>query len=274
MDESVIQILNVVFGWILWGILVFYVILMAWACRAYTNPGDKNLFKCTLQWANIIQAVFFLVVTILFLIFRWNKLHILWVIPVIFLCSNFFVAYNVPIFSPLIIYITKVYLSIILIGRNLEGGFDELLYAGNFKRGQLGIERRYEIIRHLAEKRIQFDSKLSDEEKSNRILNLTSNNILLMRLPEGIIVNIIASYLGDKLLGLSDEKNLTKIEKVRHFFKKGIMPFELTLANYIKYSIGLECTYEQAKSISDDFIENAIKETMDFFLTEKNIELP
>ncbi|HBG78348.1 MAG TPA: hypothetical protein DDW84_05805 [Phycisphaerales bacterium] len=271
MKYSEIYLLGVILGWILWGIITLFAILITWSCRAYTKSEEG--FKYKLQWTSVVQAIFFLMVAILFLIFKWNKLHILWIIPVIFLSTHFFVSHNIPILSPLVIYVTKVYLSIVLIGRDLKGGFDELLYDGSFKRGQLSLERRLEIIRILAQKRIQLDSVLTNEEKASSITDLTSNNILLMKQPEAAIVNIVASYLEYKLLGLSDEKNLTTIEKTRHFFKKGIMPFKLTLANYIKYSIELECTYEQAKSITDDFIEDATKETISFFLIEKKTEL-
>lgn len=263
---------SVILGWILWGIITLFAALLTWGCRSYAKSEEG--FKCNFQWTNVVQTLFFLIIAILFLIFKWNKLHILWIAPLIFLSSHLFVSYNIPILSPIVIYVTKVYLSIVLLGIDLKGGFDELLYDGSFKRGQLGLARRFEIIRTLAEKRIQFDSTLSNEEKSNTIANLISNNTLLINLPEAKIVNIVASYLEYKLLGLSDKKILTTIERTRHFFgKKGIMPLELTLANYIKYRIELECSYEQAKSIRDDFIEDAIKETSNFFLIEKNTEL-
>jgi hypothetical protein len=81
----------------------------AFGCRSYAKSGH-------FQWATGVQTFFFWLIAILFLVFRWNKLHILWVTPVAFFMSLFLVLGGIPILSPLVLFATRIFLGIILIG--------------------------------------------------------------------------------------------------------------------------------------------------------------
>lgn len=99
-----------IIGWIAWGILVFLAISFVFSCRVYAKSGKE------FQWATGVQTFFFWIIAILFFIFGWNKLHILWVVPAAFFVAQFLVLGRVPILSPLILFVTRIFLNIVLIG--------------------------------------------------------------------------------------------------------------------------------------------------------------
>jgi hypothetical protein len=99
-----------IISWIVWGILAFFAITFAFGCRRSAKSGQG------FQWATGVQTLFFWIIAILFLVFGWNKLHILWITPVAFFLSQFLVLGGIPILSPIVLFATKIFFYIILIG--------------------------------------------------------------------------------------------------------------------------------------------------------------
>jgi len=99
-----------IIGWIIWAMLAFFAASFAFGCRTYMKSGQS------FQWATGIQTFFFWLIAILFLVFGWNKLHILWVTPVAFFAAQFLAIGGIPILSPIALFATRAFLSIILIG--------------------------------------------------------------------------------------------------------------------------------------------------------------
>jgi DNA-directed RNA polymerase subunit RPC12/RpoP len=98
-----------IIGWVFWAILVFFAVSFAYGCRTYAKLGHG------FQWATAIQTFFCWLIAILFLVFGWNKLHILWVAPIAFFSAQFLVL-GVPILTPIVLFATKMFLAIILLG--------------------------------------------------------------------------------------------------------------------------------------------------------------
>ena len=99
-----------IIGWIIWAVLAYYAVLFAFGCRRFAKSGQG------FQLATGVLTFFFWVIAILFLIFRWNKLHILWVVPAAFFSAQFLVHGGIPILSPLVLFATRIFLFFILIG--------------------------------------------------------------------------------------------------------------------------------------------------------------
>ncbi len=59
---------------------------------------------------------FFLLTAILFLAFGWNKLHMIWVLPVALFTIPFLVAKKIPIASPIALSATRIFQKMILVG--------------------------------------------------------------------------------------------------------------------------------------------------------------
>lgn len=118
---------------------------------------------------------------------------------------------------------------------------------------------KIELIRNLVKKRVQNDpiaSMLGDID--------SLSETMLMGLPEATIVTIVETYWQSKNQGLSDKEILETIERHRASFgNSGTLPSQLTLSNYIKYRVGLE--HSHGAPISDDFIEEAIKQATNAF---------
>lgn len=99
-----------IIGWIIWGILAFLAFSFAFGCRSYAKSGRG------FQWATGAQALFLFLTAILFLVFGWNKLHILWVAPIAFFLAQLLVLGGIPILSPLVLFFTRKFLSVVIMG--------------------------------------------------------------------------------------------------------------------------------------------------------------
>ncbi len=99
-----------IIGWIIWTILAFLAISFTFGCRTYAKSGKG------FQWDTGVLTFFFWIIAIFFLFFGWNKLHILWIIPTALFTAQFLVLSGIPILSPIILFATKIFLSVILIG--------------------------------------------------------------------------------------------------------------------------------------------------------------
>ncbi len=99
-----------IIGWIIWVILAFLAVSCAFGCRTDAKSG-RNF-----QLATGVQTFFFWVIATLFLVFGWNKLHILWVTPVAYFTAQFLVFGEIPILSPIVLFATRIFLFVVLIG--------------------------------------------------------------------------------------------------------------------------------------------------------------
>ena len=234
-----------IIGWIIWGIVAFLAISFAWGCRSYSKSRQG------FQWATGVQTFFSWVIAILFLIFEWNKLHMLWIAPILFFSAQLLVLGRVPLLSPIILFATRMFLGIILIGVEKPKGLSTPF-------GAVSLDK-IELIRNLAKKRVQNDpiaSMLGDID--------SFSETILMGLPEATIVTIVETYWQLKNQGLSDKEILEAIENHRASFGGvGTLPSQLTLSNYIKYRVRLE--HSPSAPISDNFIDEAIKEATGAF---------
>jgi hypothetical protein len=62
------------------------------------------------------QVLSFYVVSLLFLVFDWNKLHILWLLPLIIFGAPFIALGGIPGVSQLVMAMTRLFVPVILIG--------------------------------------------------------------------------------------------------------------------------------------------------------------
>ena len=99
-----------IIGWAIWSIVVFLAISFAFGCRTYAKTGRG------FQWATGILTFFLWFIAVLFLVSDWNKFHILWVVPMSFFAATFLASRGIPILSPLVLFATRVFLNIVLIG--------------------------------------------------------------------------------------------------------------------------------------------------------------
>lgn len=98
---------STVIGWIAWSVVAFLALSFAYVCRKYASQG------LGFQWATGVQTLFLWVIAFVFLLSPVNKLHILWVTPIAWLLSQFIALSGIPILSPLVLLVTRVFLDIV-----------------------------------------------------------------------------------------------------------------------------------------------------------------
>lgn len=98
-----------IIGWIAWVVVAFFAVTFVIGLRRYEKSGHG------FQWATATQAMFFCIIAVLFLLYDWNKLHIIWVAPLSFVAAIIIFG-GVPFLLPLVMLFTKMFVSIILIG--------------------------------------------------------------------------------------------------------------------------------------------------------------
>ena len=232
-----------IIGWIVWGIVTFLAIALTrgWVCRSYSRQGKAY------RRATLVQTFVLWVIVILFLLFEWNKLHLIWIAPILFFSAQ-----------------ALVFLGMTLIGIKKSEGLRNYLETRIVSSGEM------ELIRNLAKTRVQNDPVASMSGDVASILRDIDSlpEIELMGLPEATIITIVKTYWQLKTEGLSDEKIFEAIENHRARFDDdtAILPSQLTLSNYIKYRVRLEhhgdsIIRDNLIDISDDFVDEAIKET-------------
>lgn len=99
-----------VFGWIIWSLLLSVCVFWSYGCRKYSQSAHG------VMWQTITSTLFFWIILIVFLIFDWNKLHILWLAPLVWLLSQFVILAGIPIITPLIMMILQIFMNLLLIG--------------------------------------------------------------------------------------------------------------------------------------------------------------
>ena len=99
-----------IIGWILWLFVAFLAVTFAFGTRQYAKVGAP------FQNATAVQTLFWWLLAVGFLVSDWNKLHLLWSIPVAFLASQMIGLGAIPLLSPLVLIVTRIFVRIILIG--------------------------------------------------------------------------------------------------------------------------------------------------------------
>ena len=110
-----------IIGWIIWSVTTLLAITGIVKCRK-TGRSENGFDGIT----GILTFSLWLI-SILFLVFDWNKLHILWTAPIVLLLIPYLMRKEIPIVSPTILTTTAIFLTIILAGikANLPGSNDE-----------------------------------------------------------------------------------------------------------------------------------------------------
>jgi len=222
--------------WVTWSIVVLLALYFAYGCRAYAKSGRS--FNLTVG----VQTFFFWTIAIVFLVFGWNKLHMLWVTPIAFFAALFLVLGNVPILSPLVMFATRKFLSVVLLG--LDGSV-----AVNNSPDRDETEKAIGLIRQLLRKRQQSDSILA---MLGDVDELAVQD--LMRLPEATIVISVKRLDFLRKLGWAEEDALRQMAAERGQTE---LPIPTTLRSYINYIIKRE-QRDGGASIIDEWIEYSI----------------
>jgi len=72
----------IIIGWILWVLLAFIAFSLSLGCWTYIKQGRR------VQRATVMQAILFVLLAIIFIVFDWNKIHIVWAAPLIFFLTQ------------------------------------------------------------------------------------------------------------------------------------------------------------------------------------------
>ncbi len=99
------EIIQIV-GYILYAILIF--ITITWAYGVRVKP---------LVYSTVLSSLSFLITAIVFSLTEINKIHLLWVIPIVYLGAFLNITLmQIPIISTLLRIICDIYTSILMIG--------------------------------------------------------------------------------------------------------------------------------------------------------------
>jgi hypothetical protein len=104
---------NIVFsiiGWVAWTFSAYLALTFVYGCRKTVRSGKS------FQWATAVQTFFWWVIAVVFLFIPLNKLHILWLLPILLFSAQFLVLTGVPILMPVILFLTQVFMKLILFG--------------------------------------------------------------------------------------------------------------------------------------------------------------
>ena len=101
-------------GWIIWGILALLAVWGVFINRKQVKSGQDFNFS------GGMVILFVWIIAVLFLVFGWNKLHILWVLPIALFSVPFFITEKIPAISSLTIFLTKVFGGGVLVGIEIE----------------------------------------------------------------------------------------------------------------------------------------------------------
>lgn len=103
-----------IIGWAIWGIVA---LLSLWGVF---NNRNKIKSGHNFNFATGMVIFFMWIIAVLFLVFDWNKIHILWLLTVMLFPIPFLVLEKIPLLSPFFIFTTEIFWSIALIGINIE----------------------------------------------------------------------------------------------------------------------------------------------------------
>ena len=97
-------------GWVLWCIVLYFAVSLAIGCRRYAASGQHFM------WATAIQTFFAWALVIGFLSGQESKLHLIWMIPVLFFVAQWVALDQLPLISPVIKTMTRGFMAILLVG--------------------------------------------------------------------------------------------------------------------------------------------------------------
>ena len=99
-----------IIGWVTWAFSAYLALSFAYGCRRTVRSGRS------FQWATAVQTFFWWVIAVVFLFAPFNKLHILWLLPVLFFGAQFLVHSRIPILTPVILFLTRIFMALALFG--------------------------------------------------------------------------------------------------------------------------------------------------------------
>lgn len=97
-------------GWVVWAVIASTAVVWAHTLRTMAKVGYS------FQIALGVQTFFFWLISIFFLVLDYSKLHILWIAPLSFFTAMFLVLVGIPIVSPVVLFLTEVFVNIVLLG--------------------------------------------------------------------------------------------------------------------------------------------------------------
>jgi len=99
-----------IIGWVAWTFSTYLALSFAYGCRRMIRSGRS------FQWATAVQTFFWWVIAVVFLFTPFNKLHILWLLPVLFFGAQFLVLSSVPLLTPAVLFLTRIFMKLVLLG--------------------------------------------------------------------------------------------------------------------------------------------------------------
>ncbi len=102
-------------GWAAWVLVAALAVSWTYGCRTYARHG------LSFSWMEAVQAFLLSAITVVFLLTPLNKLHILWLVPLVLFGSQILVFGNVPILRPIVIFLTGNFMKVVLVGAEVPG---------------------------------------------------------------------------------------------------------------------------------------------------------
>jgi hypothetical protein len=112
-----------IIGWAAWAFSVYLAISSASKCRKMIN--NRHLF----QWTIAVQSLFWWTIVVIFLLFPLNKIHILWLLPILHYCSKFIALSDVPFITPAILSLSHKFMKYSVVGHGSMNWYE--IYATN-----------------------------------------------------------------------------------------------------------------------------------------------
>ncbi len=163
-------------GWIVWWINAYLAYNFASGVRNWSKAGKR------VTEAGVVQSFLFLLIAIVFLVTSWNKINIIWLIPVVIVGGNFIALGGIPIVSPLIMFCATFYKSL------LVGGLREEL---DKKSRELFIAVKKRAIPQLGR-------ELSDAELEFILLSIPGYQSLDLYQISQVLPRAVDKYLGEE----------------------------------------------------------------------------
>lgn len=102
-----------IIGWMAWAFSAYLALSFAYGCRKTVRSKS---FYYPLLLPTAVQTLFWWVIAIVFLFTPFNKLHILWLLPVLFFGAQFLVHSRILILTPVILFLTRIFMTLVLFG--------------------------------------------------------------------------------------------------------------------------------------------------------------
>lgn len=116
-----------IIGWVAWTFSAYLALTWAYSCRRMVRSGQS------FQWATAVQTFFCWVIAVVFLFSSLNKLHILWLLPVLFFGAQFLVLAGVPILTPVVLFLTQIFMKLVLVGTGASAQSSAIVWENLLK---------------------------------------------------------------------------------------------------------------------------------------------